>query len=344
MKYLKSLLAWLFERAVRARHLLYRQDILKTRRLPHPVISVGNLTVGGTGKTPLVAYLALRLKEAGYTPIILSRGYKGKLGSTASLVSDGSQVLSTPETCGDEPYLLARTLEGVVVVVGKNRLKAGQSFSNQPGKPVYILDDGYQHLKLDRDLNLLLIDGTQPLEDQELLPAGRLREPLSAIRRADAVIITREHLTPNLPELAQIIRGWNPAIPIFPFSHEIDEIYDLGSRGHNYRSDFRGKGFVVLAAIGNPTQFLKDLEMAGITVLDSLLFRDHHHFSQKELGQALRRGQELSATGILTTEKDSVRLQGLCFGTDQIFVVSIKARTKDPASFLNWLLQKLVES
>ena len=344
MEYLKLLLAWIFGRAVLGRRLLYRYDILKTRRLPHPVISVGNLTIGGTGKTPLVAYLALRLKEAGYSPVILSRGYKRKPGIKPLLVSDGSQILSSPETCGDEPYLLAQKLEGVVLAVGKNRWRAGQSLSTLPGRLVYILDDGYQHLKLARDLDLLLIDGTQPLESQALLPAGRLREPLSAMQRADAIVVTREHLAPDLSKLVQEIRGRNPAIPIFPFSHEIDEIYDLASGERLYRTDLRGKGVVALAAIGNPVQFLRDLDMAGITVLDSFLFRDHHRYSRKELERALKRCQELSATGIVTTEKDAVRLKGLNFEHDQVFAVSIKARTKDPASFLNWVLQRLVET
>jgi tetraacyldisaccharide 4'-kinase len=291
----------------------------------------------------LVAYIALRLSEAGFTPIVLSRGYKGKLGSSPLLVSDGSRILSTPETCGDEPFLLARKLEGVVVAVDKNRRRAGQSLSDQPGNPVYILDDGFQHIKLARDLDLLLIDGTESLEDQALLPAGRLREPLSAMRRADAIVITREHLAPNLTKLAKDIRSWNPAIPIFPFSHEIDEIYDLGLEQRSHRVDLRGKEVVALAAIGNPTQFLRDIEMAGINVLERCLFRDHHRFSQKDLDRALKLCQARSATGIVTTEKDAVRLQGLRFKEGQVFAVSIKATAKEPASFLNWLLQRLKE-
>jgi len=341
MTYLKSLLAWLFGLMIRVRGLLYDHDILRSRKLPYPVICVGNLTFGGTGKTPLVAYLAVRLKESGYTPAVLSRGYKRKLGSSALLVSDGNQVLGTPKTCGDEPYLLARKLEGIVVAVGKNRFKAGQAVGKQPGRPVFILDDGFQHLKLDRNLDLLLIDGSRPLKNEALMPVGKLREPLSAMARADAIIVTREHLIADLPELVREIRGWNPTAPIFPFSHEIDEVYDLKNQMRRSLSEFRGQRMIALAAIGNPTQFLKDLELTGISVQDRFLYRDHHPFSQLELENVLKRCQESSAMGVITTQKDAVRLQGLRFEKDQVFVISIKAKTRDPASFLNWVLQNL---
>ena len=341
MRYLKLLLSWLFRIAVQTRAEIYQRGILKSRRLPHPVICVGNLTVGGTGKTPLVAYLAVRLKEAGLAPAILSRGYKGKPGHSPSIVSDGSKVLGTPENCGDEPYLLARKLEGVIVAVGKDRFEAGQLVGKQSRDTVFILDDGFQHLKLHRDLDLLLVDGSRSLKGEALLPAGRLREPRSAMARADAILVTRDHLIHDLKGLVEEIRLWNPTAPIFPFSHEIDEVYELASQKRFSLSDFRGKKVIALAAIGNPKQFLNDLVLAGIDLEDQFLYPDHHRFSQMELSKALKRCQQRSAACVLTTEKDAVRLQRLEFEEGQIFVVSIKAKTRDQATFVNWVLQKL---
>ncbi|MGW8179589.1 MAG: tetraacyldisaccharide 4'-kinase, partial [bacterium] len=227
MRFLKSLLSWLFGLAIRIRSHLYKRGLLRSKKLRHPVVCIGNLTLGGTGKTPLVAYLAIRLRESGFAPVILSRGYKGKLGSTVMLVSDGKQISGTPELCGDEPYLLAQKLEGVVVAVGKDRFKAGQAVADQPEGTIFLLDDGFQHWKLQRQLDLLVIDGSCSLKKEALLPAGRLREPLSAMARADAIVVTREHLSPDLKALLKEIRVWNPTAPVFPFSHEFDAILDL---------------------------------------------------------------------------------------------------------------------
>jgi tetraacyldisaccharide 4'-kinase len=341
MKYVKSVLAWLFEGITRFRTFLYQRQILKTNQLPYPVICVGNLTLGGTGKTPLVAYLAIRLKEAGFTPAVLSRGYRGSLRSSALVVSNGSEILTDPKACGDEPYLLARKLEGVFVSVGRQRYRAGLAVGKLPGKPVFILDDGFQHLRLERDIDLLLIDGSRVLKDEALLPKGRLREPLSAIARADAVVITREHLSPDLKQLAQEIRAWNPTAPVFPFWHEIEEIYDLKNGTRHTLAELRGREVVALAGIGNPAQFLEDLRLAGIIVKDQVLYPDHHHYSQRELDEVLGRCREAKAVCVLTTEKDAVRLKDLELGIEQVLAVSIKAQTRDPASFMNWVLHKL---
>jgi tetraacyldisaccharide 4'-kinase len=324
--------------------MLYARQILKSRKLPRPVICVGNLTVGGTGKTPIVAYLALRLKECGLNPVVLSRGYRGRRIRSTFLVSDGSAVVGNPTNCGDEPYLLARKLEGIIVAVGKNRFKAGQAVGMKTQDPVFIMDDGYQHLKLERDLDLLLIDGSRSLNSEALLPLGTLREPLSAMARADAILITRQHLISDLPGLVKQIRRWNPTAPIFPFSQEIEEVYSLESQQRIPLSELRGQKVVVLAAIGHPEQFLYDIERTGMDVQDRFLFPDHHNFSREELATVLNRCQQLGAVGVITTEKDAVRLEKLEIEKDRIFVLSIKVVTRDPATFLNWVLQKLAKA
>jgi tetraacyldisaccharide 4'-kinase len=305
------------------------------------VISVGNLTVGGTGKTPLVAFLATRLKELEYDPVVLGHGYTGTRRRPALIVSDGAGIKSKPAECGDEAYMLARKLVGIPVAAGKNRYRAGLLLSKETNRRVYLLDDGFQHMKLSRKADLLLIDGSRDLKQEALLPAGRLREPLTAMERADAILVTRAHLTDDLPQLVAEIRKFNTSAPVFPFSHEIDAVYDLVSQERFSPTDFRGQEVIALAALGSPSQFLQDLERAGVKVAERMLFRDHHRFSRTEIQAALERRRELGAAGIMTTEKDAVRLEHLEVEPSQVYVVSIKATTRDPATFMNWLVEKL---
>ena len=179
-----------YQWAVRTRILFYNIGLLKTKRLPCPVISVGNITVGGTGKTPLVMLLARGLKERGIKIAILSRGYKRKKNSD-SLVSDGQNLFLSPEAAGDEPYLMANALKGVPILVGKDRFMTGQMALERFGVRGLLLDDGYQHLHLHRDLNILLIDSNVGFGDGHLLPRGILREPLSHLQRADLFVLTK---------------------------------------------------------------------------------------------------------------------------------------------------------
>ena len=202
---MKYLLSRLYELAVRVRLALFKIGWLQQHQLSCPVISVGNLTLGGTGKTPFVAYLAKVLLQLGHRPSIISRGYKGTMEKKGGLASDGIRMLVDAESCGDEPYMLAQTLEGVPIAVARDRFTAGKLLEKQFGELVHILDDGFQHLRLGRNLNSLLIDGTDPFGNGHLIPKGKLREPFSAIARADLVVITRgpvsyTHLTlPRTP-------------------------------------------------------------------------------------------------------------------------------------------------
>ncbi len=173
--------AWLYSLALRLRALLYRSGILKTHRLPRPVISIGNITVGGTGKTPVTAYIARFLLAQGYRVAVLSRGYGGSLEGQTCVVSDGATIMLSARECGDEPYLLASTVPGLMVVIGTDRYAAGQLAMQQLSPDIFLLDDGFQHLRLHRDLNILLLDFSRPFGNGLTLPAGILREPLSAV-------------------------------------------------------------------------------------------------------------------------------------------------------------------
>ncbi len=338
---MKSILSRLYAAVLVLRMRLYRSGILKRRTLPSPVISVGNLSVGGTGKTPFVLYLARLLQEASYKTVVLSRGYRGRAENSSLLVSDGSNVLCQPEDCGDEPYLLATRLSGVAVAVGKNRHRVALDRPETRDADVYLLDDGFQHLKLKRNLDILLWDAADPPNRLELLPAGRLREPFRAIERADLVVVTHAHLTFDYEALERRIRHYNKIATISYFYHDATGIYDLKSEKAYRVRDFSGKRVIALAAIGNPEVFIEDLAHYQIQVVDRALFRDHHNFSQGELGDVLKRISELDADGLMTTEKDAVRLKKLDFPEEQIFVFQIEFRPEDAAEYRKSFLSEM---
>ncbi len=338
---LNHLLSQLYGVAVWSRTALHRHGVLRSRALRHPVISVGNLTTGGTGKTPFVAHLTQMLKGAGYQPVILSRGYRGKAEGTTLLVSDGKRILCEPESCGDEAYWLASKLKGVPVVVGKNRYRGGRLIEDQYEKVIYVLDDGYQHLQLKRDLNILILDATDPLPSAYLLPKGRLREPLSAIERADLIVITRSHLSFDQDEMEVVIRKRNRTVPISYFYHDATSLSDLKNGNTFTLRSFLGKNVIALAAIGNPALFLRDLAHYQIRVLDQFFFRDHHPFNQLQLDGILGHLSQLNAEAIVTTEKDAVRLKSLKFEQGQIFSLRIEAKAEDPEEYCKYLLNEV---
>src|SRR4030043_1067566 len=205
--------------AVRTRTFLYSLGLLKTRRLPRPVISVGNITVGGTGKTPLVMALSEGLMERGIPTAILSRGYRGKKGS-GPLVTDGQRVLLSPEESGDEPFLMASVLKGIPILIGKDRLKNGEMALDRFPVLGFLLDDGFQHLPLHRDLNVLLIDAQIGFGDGHLLPRGILREPLSHLRRADLFLLTKVESPEACFPLEAILQKIHPSAPVFHSHYE----------------------------------------------------------------------------------------------------------------------------
>lgn len=335
MRYLLSVIYGL---AVCLRAELYQRGILKARALRHPVISVGNLTVGGTGKTPLVALLAEQLKKAGYQPIILSRGYKGKAEGSTLIVSEGGKIQCRPEDCGDEPYWLATKVRGAAVVVGQNRYRGGRLIEDGYEKAIHILDDGYQHLQLRRHLNILVIDASDPFGGHSLVPKGRLREPLDAIERADVVVITRSHYPFDEEEVEATLRKRNRRAALFYFYHDAIALADLKTGRVFSTRGFLGKRVVALAAVGNPESFIRDLGHYQLKVVERFIFRDHHRFTQEELDRVLKSRHEVGADAVVTTEKDAVRLSGLSFGAEQVYALAIEPRAEDPDEWEKFFL------
>ncbi|MBI1746017.1 MAG: tetraacyldisaccharide 4'-kinase [Acidobacteria bacterium] len=339
-KALLVLPAALYGLAVQIRLWLYRSGIIKPRKLHNPVISVGNLTVGGTGKTPIVELIARRLREYGEAPVILSRGYKAIDISKNLLVSDGTNILMDWEDAGDEPFQLARNLTSTKVYIGKNRYISGQQAEGKGESCVFILDDGYQHVQLKRNLNILLIDATDPFGGGALLPIGRLREPIREIRRADIIVITRSDSPFDEETLTGAIRRYKPAIPILFAYHdviglfpvkEVDRRTDLNERRLNPIDigEFFGQSVLTVAGIARPDLFVKDVQHFQIQVAGHMSFPDHHTYCASDVDTILAEARRLGVRAILTTEKDAIRLSHLYSDESPLYYLRIEARIMD---------------
>ncbi|MBV5339509.1 MAG: tetraacyldisaccharide 4'-kinase [Deltaproteobacteria bacterium] len=280
---------------------LYRIGMLKSHRLPCPVISIGNITVGGTGKTPVTAYIARLLLKQGYKVAVLSRGYGGSLEGQCVVVSDGVTVMLGPRECGDEPYLLASTVPGLMVVIGTDRYAAGQLAMQQLVPDIFLLDDGFQHLRLMRDLNILLLDSSRPFGNGWTLPAGLLREPAAAAKRADLVILTRcSEGTTATP----LVSGK----PAFAASHRLVDVLPLLGGDPVPLAALQGPKFLAFAGIAQPEFFFSALRDRGINVVRTLPFPDHADYDHESL-EAIRAALRSSgAEYAITTEKDGVKL------------------------------------
>jgi len=297
-------LGWLYARIQQLRATLYGIGILKRHKLPRPVISIGNITVGGTGKTPVTAYIARLLLDQGHKVAVLSRGYGGSLEGQNIVVSDGVTVMLGPGECGDEPYLLASTVPGLMVVIGADRYAAGQLAMQQLVPDIFLLDDGFQHLHLWRDLNILLLDCTRPLGNGWTLPAGLLREPAAAARRADLVILTR---CPEGTTVAPLVSGK----PAFAASHRLVDALPLTGGNPVPLADLQGPGFLAFAGIAQPDFFFSALRDRGINVLRTLSFPDHADYDQTSLDTIRDAMRSCGAEYAITTEKDGVKLKQL---------------------------------
>lgn len=309
-----------------------KQKALKEQRsLPAPVISVGNLTVGGTGKTPMVIEIAKEARRRGYDVSILSRGYKGRLPGPVIVSCRTGPLVETIDV-GDEPVLMAEKLHGIPVIVGKDRYEAGiyamQCFKEKPD--LFILDDGYQHWRLKRDIDILLISGLNPFGNRRLFPFGPLREPVEEIKRSDIIVITMADKCKRLQELINELRLYAPSQPLYLARHVLKEIikYRVDENGNLSDPEFKknaelsDKRFFAFAGIGNPESFRLTLEEAGLNVIDFVTFMDHHNYKICELKELSDKAQEKKAF-LLTTEKDLVRTKGK-LPPGEIYTLSIE--------------------
>ncbi len=335
---LKESLLWPLSLAygavARLRALGYRKKIFRQRRLDGVVISVGNLTVGGTGKTPMVLWIAERLLAEGKSVAILTRGYGGK-SVVRETGKSGTSGGSKADSTSDEVRLLRTRLgERVLFGVGADRYRNGVALASR-GVKWFILDDGFQHLQLARDVNIVLIDASKPFGGGHLLPAGRLREPRSALKRADMIVITRSS---HAPAIESVVRHYSNA-PIFYAHAKLDSVRSR-LQPQVTLAEARGRAFFAFCGIGNPGAFVADLREWGFQIVGQKCFRDHHRYSLADMAEIEKEARKAGATGLICTEKDSFNLPETLPSMD-VSVCAISLQVDEEDNFWRGIMTKV---
>ena len=308
VKIIASILSFFYLGVINLRNWLYDHKIFQEVKLPCPVISVGNITVGGTGKTPCVIMLAQMLQTNGFKPAIISRGYGSRSVNSVNIVSDSRNILLDSATAGDEPYLIAQELKSVPVITGAKRIATGKTAVDQLGANVLICDDAMQHRQIFRDINLVLLDNRSLYGKDYILPRGRLREPIKELKRADAIIITRADETIQTDKkIGELIKAED--IPVFESIHKPKDIVKGDFSEQKPVSILAQKKVYAFCGIANPNSFKKTLSSAGARVLSFDIFPDHHRYDKSELEKIKTGFIDCRADYLVTTEKDAVRLQ-----------------------------------
>jgi tetraacyldisaccharide 4'-kinase len=331
----------LFRGGVALRDTAYTRGWLKTQRLNRPVVSVGNLSVGGAGKTPLVMLITKLLSRRGWNPAILTRGYGRRRGAQTVVLAPEAGRSPDPREVGDEPALLARALPQVPIVVCTDRYRGGRRAEECFNVGAHLLDDGFQHRALARDVDLVALDTTQELSEQALLPAGRLREPPAALGRAHLVVLTRVELGDPGP-LERQVRRINPRAEIFHAATRLCELVDVHT-GRTYPPDaFQGKPVEAFCGIGNPGAFFADLRQWGFSVIGEHSFRDHYVYSGASLEALKALARRSHPAALVTTEKDAMNLQPLNRGAQvPILACVIRTEVPDERAFEGAILARL---
>lgn len=317
------LFSQIYRTVIYLRNYLYERGIFKVIRLSCPVISVGNITVGGTGKTPCVMLVARILQNHGYRPAILSRGYGGKSAAPVNVVSDGKSILLDAETAGDEPLLLARALTGIPVLTGAKRARTGQAAIDRFGADVLICDDAFQHRQIFRDLDIVLLDSEKPLGNGHLLPRGELREPQEGLRRASCLVLTRSEKNDVLNQnVARIIKDWST--PVFRSVHSFEVMKNSEETVFLPPDSLRGRKVCAFCGIAKPVSFKKLLLEAGAEIKIFIPFPDHYAYHRFDLEELTRKFEEQNADYWVTTEKDAMRLAKQKEFFQKIWIIAMK--------------------
>jgi tetraacyldisaccharide 4'-kinase len=302
---------------------LYARGVLRCRALDVPVVSVGNLTVGGTGKTPAVELVVRTLLELGHRPAVLSRGY-GRRGHGVRVVADSSSMRLDADDGGDEPVLLARRLPGVPVIVGAHRYAAGREAVDRFGVSAIVLDDGFQHRTLAKDVEIVMARARGPWGNGRLLPGGPLREPLTALARAHLIVVTGARAANDVVEVAAAARAHAPDVPVLAARHVPTECWEAPSMRTLGSEALRGLKLFAFAGIGAPDSFRETLGDAGAVEAGFARFADHHRYTADELAMLARRAHAASAVGLVTTEKDWMRVRALPSPTLPLYVLGVR--------------------
>lgn len=307
----------------------------KQWRLSVPVISVGNITVGGTGKSPTTQYLCKGLADRGLRPAALSYGYGGRLHGKFGVVSDNQSVLLTAEVAGDEPVMLANSLPGVPVLVCKNRRLSGAAAIQDMNANALVLDDGFQIRELYRDLNIVLVNSDGGFDNGRMLPAGKLREPLSGLARADCVLATGEWTPKRRDEMIATVRAHSDAAIYFGRFIPSTLVSLDGTRELSLDA-LRGRKVLALSSIANPTGFERSIQDLGASLSARERFADHHCYWAEDIACVNRSAVDSGSEMIITTDKDAVKLQGHDFAADA-YALRIRLELSEDARFWRML-------
>ena len=313
---------------------LYKVGFLKQHKLACHVISLGNITVGGTGKTPTAQRLATIIRDLGYRVVILNRGYRAGWKGQVGLVSDGKKIYMTATEAGDEAYLLAKSLPGIPVVIGGNRIITGEYAVNQLQADVIILDDGYQHWQLARDLDIVLIDSLNMFGNSFMLPRGTLREPLPNLARAQVFLLTKVDQSTHDARgmIHDTLEKYNSKALVVESIHkprcfvEIEEWYKGVRITDVALETISNQKVVAFSAIGNPSSFEQTIMDIGVTEVCGIRYADHHDYTMAEMQCIMQRAVDEKAFALVTTEKDAVKIPAEFIHSDRplpLYVLSI---------------------
>lgn len=323
-----NFLSFLYYLVIEIKLFLYEKKIIRQHSLKTKVISIGNITLGGTGKTPAVIEIASLFQNRKVA--ILSRGYKSKYEHEMAVVSDGTKILLKEKEAGDEPYLLAKRLPTVPIIIGKNRVKSAKYAIDKFGTEIIILDDGFQHWQLKRDLDIVLIDGKNPYGNTHLFPRGILREPIKNLKRANIFIITKIDQCLNRTKIIQDLKNVNPQAPILESIHKPVKFIGLDSK-EEYPLEFvKNIDIVALSSIGDPDSFEVILKKIVGKNFIHLTFPDHYAYTKKDVNKLIDYLHGVNF--IITTEKDIVKLRGIVPPNLPILCLMIKLEIITP----NW--------
>ena len=337
------------------REIAYRQGLIPSRQLPCKVICIGNLTVGGTGKTPMAMHVAQEIKQLGHKTAIVSRGYRGAAEDRGGIVSDGRTIRMGPQQAGDEPFMIARNLKEIPVIVGKNRFAAGTLAVSEFQADVIVLDDGFQHLRLKRDIDLVLLDGERPFGNTHLMPRGTLREPVSSLKRGTACILTRSRSGTQdaEPIVIDLVKKHFSHNRVFTSSHH-PYFYAIKSGGqisHNGVVNpisrqgiarWIEKPIFGLSGIARNADFQNTVIAHGLNARGFLEFSDHHRYTMNDLNTIQSKASDADARCLITTEKDLARLFPHNPFPLTLIVVGVQVSFgEDQAEFRSFLKQQL---
>jgi tetraacyldisaccharide 4'-kinase len=336
-------LSTIYRRAALARRTLYAHGLLPRSKLNRPVVSVGNLSAGGTGKTPLVVLVAKLALKRGLKPAILTRGYGRRRGNRLIALAPAAKRSPSPRETGDEPALLAAALSEVPIVICASRYQAGTYAESEFSVDVHVLDDGFQHFQLARDVDIVALDATQEFSDRAVLPAGRLREGCRALTRAQVIVLTRVELA-DADQLERAVRQINSSAQVFRSRLCLTSVFNIASKERVVAESFHGKPVLAFCGIGNAKAFFCYLERWGFCLASRQAFPDHHVYSFADMAFLVREARQSQACALITTQKDLMNVPPGWVPDLDTYTCTIEIGIEDAVRFEEAVFSRLPQS